>query len=574
MQVRLIGPPKVLDEAGGVVPVRGHQVLAVLTRVLLAERPLTRRELSRELFPETADPLGTLRWCLAALRRALDAPDLLTGDPLVANLPSHVVVDVVQLSEGTYDPVGAGDLLEGVEPRASSEFDLWLLVQRHRVAAQVDALLRREAMTASTLGEADRALALAETAARRRPLDEGAQILLVACLRGSGHHTAAEQVVAEIETRFRAELGVDPSPALRNAARRHVAAPPPGVTAGSRAQALLEAGEAALGAGAVDAGIESLRQAGRTAEQAGDPALLGRCLRALGAALVHSVRSHDDEGALLLQRAAVTAEEAGDATTASAAHREVGYVDALAGRRPEAQEHLARAQVLATDDQDGLAAVRSVRAFNLADWGRHTEAEQEWEVALDLARASGNGRRLAWGLGLGGWGRLRAGDPDGARAMARECLEVVERLRWISFRPWPAAVLAEARLSARETGKTGEAGGPALDGEFSLSCQLADPCWEAGVARVMSLRALRSGDQAAALAWAEEARTRATRETDVYAALLAEVLVLDLEVGERIGDGDRVTTAALALVGLGTRGHMPHHVTRALEVLRPATTAT
>ncbi len=563
MQVRLIGPPQVLDGHGGVVPVRGHQVLALLTRVLLAERPMTRRELSRELFPETADPLGTLRWCLAALRRALDAPDFLTGDPLVADLPPHVCVDVVQLDEGAYDPVGAGELLEGVEPRASSEFDLWLLVQRHRVAGQVDALLRRQAMTAATLGEADRALALAETAARRRPLDEGAQILLVACLRGSGHHTAAEHAVAEIETRFRDQLGVDPTPALRNAARSHLAAPPPGVTAGSRAAALLDAGEAALGAGAVDAGIESLRQAGRAAEQSGDRALLGRSLRALGAALVHSVRSHDDEGALLLQRAAVTAEEAGDATTASAARRELGYVDALAGRRPEAQEHLSRAQVLAGDDQDGLAAVRSVRAFNLADWGRHEEAVQEWGIALDLARASGNGRRLAWGLGLGGWGRLRAGDVDAARAMAHECLEVVERLRWISFRPWPAAVLAEAGLRADE------AVGTDLEQVFSLSCQLADPCWEAGVARVMSLHALRGGDPATAMTWADEARSRATRETDVYAALLAEILALDLQIGERIGDGDRVTAAALALVGLGTRGHMPHHVVRALEVLQP-----
>lgn len=564
MYVRLIGPPQILTGEGRVVPVRGHQTLAVLARVLLADHPPTRRELAQELFPETTDPLGSLRWCLAALRRALGAHDFLVGDPPARTIPPHVRVDVVQLAEDRYDPNGAGELLEGVEPRASSEFALWLLVQRQRVAAQIDGLLRRETMAASTLGDTDRALALAETAARRSPLAEGAQILLVASLRESGRQAAAVAVVEEVEARFRRELGVDPSPALRNAARRHVAAAPPGVPARSRALALLEAGEAALAAGAVDAGIESLRHGGRAAEEAKDPQVLGRALHSLGSALVHSVRGHDDEGALLLARAVQTAGEAGDGATAASAHRELGYVDALAGRRPEAEAHLAAAQALAGDDRNLQGAVCSVRAFNLADWGRHPEAAAEWDSAVGLSRASGNRRRLAWALGLGAWGRLRAGDPGTARTWSRECLELVGDRGWISFRPWPAAVLAEADLAV---GAVDE--GSTLDREFALSCQLADPCWEAGTARVLAMRSLARGQAETARRWVDEARTRVSRETDVYVALQAEVLALDLEIAEATGDADRVSASALALLGLGARAHMPHHVDRALEVLRP-----
>ncbi len=76
MRIRLIGPPHI-SAGDRLRPVRGHQVWALLARVLLADRPLTRSELSSELFPDTADPLGSLRWCLATARRALDAADFL-----------------------------------------------------------------------------------------------------------------------------------------------------------------------------------------------------------------------------------------------------------------------------------------------------------------------------------------------------------------------------------------------------------------------------------------------------------------------------------------------------------------
>ncbi len=562
VRICLIGTPRLMggDERR---PVRGFQAWALLARVLLADRPLSRRELAAELFPETADPLGSLRWCLAALRRALDAPDSLTGDPVRVDLPDHVTVDLLDLAEGRFDPAEVGDLLEGVEPRSSTAFELWLLVQRQRAASQLDALLRREVMAAAAVGDVDRALALAEVAARRQPLDEGAQILLVASLRQGGRYDAAAAAVDSIEARFAAELGTSPTPALRSAARRDIAAAPPGVPARSRALSLLEAGQAALAAAAVDAGLESLRLAARVAEESRDDQVFGSCLRALGAALVHSVRSHDDEGALLLERAAMVALAAGDEATAASAHRELGYVDALAGRRPAAEVHLAQAESLVGSDTDLLAAVRSVRAFNLTDWGRHKAALSEWDLALELARASGNQRRLAWALGLGGWGRLRAGGHDAARGWLRECLGVVSEAGWISFRPWPAAVLAEVELTAGRPGQM-----PDLRQEFALSCQLADPCWEGGTARVLAMKSLAAHEPAEALGWIDEARRRVSRETDVYVAMQAAILATDIAITSELGHEERVAGTARALLELAARAHMDDHVELAAAILQ------
>jgi DNA-binding SARP family transcriptional activator len=562
VRLRLLGTPHVVADAGAPA-VRGLQAWGLLARVLLADRPLTRRELAAELFPETGDPLGSLRWCLAEVRRALGAPEFLTGDPIRPDLPAHVSVDVLDLLAGRLDPTETGDLLEGVEPRASDEFGLWLLVQRQRLASEIDTLLRREVMSAAAVDDVDRALALAELAAKRQPLDEGAQVLLVASLRQAGFHEAAVAAVEAAEERFERDLGVRPTPALRSAARPEISEAPPGVPARSRALSLLEAGEAALVAGAADAGIESLRQAARTAESAGDEQVLATSLRALGVALVHAVRSHDDEGALLLERAATVATAVGDNATAATARRELGYVDALAGRRPQAEIHLAEAESLADGDVDLRAAVRSVRAFNLADWGRHEDAVPEWEAALDLARSSGNKRRLAWALGLGGWGMLRAGHRDAARAWARECLSVVTGSGWISFRPWPAAVLAEAELAdgARDHGSD-------LHQEFALSCQLSDPCWEGGTARVLALGELAEGRPQEALSWIDQARRRVTRETDVYVAMQAAILATDVDISTRLGHEERAMGSARALLELAARGHMDDHLDRAAAVLR------
>jgi len=315
----------------------------------------------------------------------------------------------------------------------------------------------------------------------------------------------------------------------------------------------------------VDSGVETLRQAARVAEESSDNQMLGRCLRELGTALVHAVRSHDDEGALLLQRAAEVAAAVGDASTTAAAHCELGYIDALAGRRPGAEDHLVEAEALVAGDTGQLASIRSVRAFNLTDWGRFDDALEEWGIALELARSAANPRRLAWALGLGGWAQVRAGDHGMAAAWLRECLNVVTSSGWISFRPWPVAVLAEAKLAAGSPERMLD-----LHQEFALSCQLSDPSLESATARALALQTAGGGDTGGALTWIDEAGRRVGRGTDVCVGMQGAILATDIELSTSRGEGDRAAASARTLLELAARTHMDGYLDLAMKALRSA----
>src|SRR4051794_37739389 len=115
--VRLLGRPEV--EIDGIVtaPPRGQKAWGILAYVILAERPVTRSELAELLFDGADDPLGALRWSLAQLRRALEAPEALRGDPVALGLPDGAWVDVIELASEAPDPaVVRGELLAGFDP--------------------------------------------------------------------------------------------------------------------------------------------------------------------------------------------------------------------------------------------------------------------------------------------------------------------------------------------------------------------------------------------------------------------------------------------------------------------------
>ena len=179
LHIRLIGAPRIEGPDGELRELRGKKPWAVLARVLLADRPLTRRELSAELFPEAADPLGSLRWCLASIRKAIGSAEVLTGDPIRREMPDWVDVDVHHLRNGLVGTADYGELLEGVDPPCGPEFSTWLLVARQQVSSRIAAQLRDATITAISRNQHDLAVELAEVAARRSPYDEGAHVLLV-----------------------------------------------------------------------------------------------------------------------------------------------------------------------------------------------------------------------------------------------------------------------------------------------------------------------------------------------------------------------------------------------------------
>ena len=374
--MRLLGHPRIEDGTGQPCQSpRGQKSWALLGRVALAERPLSRGELAAELFPEADDPLGALRWCLADLRRSCEDPQLLRGDPV--SLPARSFwLDVWALWDGSLPAADiGGELLAGVEPRNCPAFDMWLMLARGRCAARSMEELRQAALRLLAAGDAEAAAEWAGRAAAQDALDEGAQELFLRALVAAGHPARAAVYLASCEAALARE-GIVPSPALRAAALAPSASPPVGLRASVVAGSLLRAGTAALDAGSVDAGIETLRRAAEEAERASEPLLYADVLRTLGSALVHSVRGFDGEGAVVLHRAIAAARTAGSHGLAADILRELAFVDLQAGRHASAARALreASAQADAVCDQALSAGVLAIRGMNEADQGHHDTA--------------------------------------------------------------------------------------------------------------------------------------------------------------------------------------------------------
>jgi DNA-binding SARP family transcriptional activator len=494
-RVWLFGRPRIEGDRQVYPRPRGVKSWALLARVALAERPQQRRELAAELFCDADDPLGALRWCLADLRRSLGSATLLRGDPLRLK-PDELWLDVWALEDGTL-PTGdiGGVLLDRVELRDCPGFETWLLLARSRCVVRSMEELRQRALSLLAEGDAQAATDAAGHAARLDPLNEDAQELFLRALVAAGHAGLAAVHLASCEATFARE-GLVPSPALRAAARDPGARPRSRVRVGVVAESLLRAGSAALAAGAVDAGVETLRRAAEEAEQAADPALQAAVLSALGAALVHAVRGFDGEGAIVLHRALLAARAAGRSAAVADILRELAFVDVQAGRHASAARALREAsRAAATVDDGGLVAgILGVNGMNEADRGRHLEAAALLTDSADTARAAGRRRQEAWSHGILARSLMLAGQLEPARRAAERSIAVALDERWNAFLPWPQVLRAQCLA---EAGRWTEAGAEA-EHAFALACELGDPCWEGMAARLLGLVAVNAGDSAAA----------------------------------------------------------------------------
>jgi DNA-binding SARP family transcriptional activator len=557
--IRLLGRPSIVRDDEDVSRlVRGRKSWALLARILLTSRPVSRREIASELFSDALDPLGSVRWCLASLRRAI-GPQAFVGDPIQINLPAGATVDVWNISSGECDIERAGPLLDGIEPHAASEFATWLLVERERVASLVD-----EPWFAMAAGDYARAIGLAEGGARRRPFEETFHILLAKSLVLGGRPEAALAHVEATEKAFVEELGEKPSSALRMAARQSVSPPALGVAPRAVVEALIQSGVAALSAGAVEAGLDCLRRAVTDSEAAQDRYLTAKSLVELGSALFHSVRGYDKEGETLLRRAAELAEQCGDEDIASSSLCELGYVEAFAGRRLAAAKFLKAALECAGDDRGRLARIHAIAGFNLVDWGRVEEGLSHYEWSLEHARAAGNRRREIWSLGFGGWGQLAANQPETARSWLKRCVDLCDEMRWLAFRPWPFAALAEARLRLGEEPASLRAG---LEDAFALSGQLSDPCWEAATSRSMALTYEAAEDYKPAIRWLANARNHCLRANESYAGLLVAILSDQARIHGKAGELTTAAAVARELVSVAAGAHADAHLRRGLAML-------
>jgi tetratricopeptide (TPR) repeat protein len=463
---------------------------------------------------------------------------------------------VLALASG--DPeLARGELLEGIDPGGGAAFEAWLLVERRRMAGMCEAVLRDAALQALAEGAELDAAALASRALALDAFDESAHELLVRCLARAGEVGAARRHANACDVLFRRELGRAPDPRVRRAADEHGARDAP--AGGDRVAALgqLEAGRAAVAAGAIEPGIACLRQACAEARAVGEPALLARALAALGVALVHAIRGHDEEGAAVLHEALPLAEAIGEPDMAAKVCRELGFVEVQAGRAASAGRWLLRAHRLARGERE-RAAVLGVRGMALSDRAHYEAAMALLGESAEAARRCGDLRQAAWSLALLGRARLLRGELADAVAALDESLALVEQEGWVAFQPLPEALRAEAALGQDDPDRATAL----LDHAFSLGCRLGDPCWEALAARATGLVLEAAGERAGALGHLRDAATRAARVADPYVWVQAHCL--DALAGVEIADGAPEARERVAqLDRLAARSDMRELVVRA-----------
>jgi len=135
LDVRLLGRPVVLIDGVAAPPPKGAKPWGLLAYLAATGQAHPRTELAELLFCEAADPLGALRWNLAALRRLLCRPDALKGDTIRLDL-SDAVIDSQQLEGGqvaVFEPRTSGMLLSGLSFPDSPRFEMWLTGERARL---------------------------------------------------------------------------------------------------------------------------------------------------------------------------------------------------------------------------------------------------------------------------------------------------------------------------------------------------------------------------------------------------------------------------------------------------------
>ena len=517
LTIHLLGSPRLEREGQAVEAPRGHKAWGLLAYLVAARVPPSRERLAGLLFPEADDPLGALRWTLSTLRRSLGEHAQLGGDPVRLELPPGTFVDVEALSGGSWSEAialpGLGhELLDGLAFRSSPGFELWLESERRHLAGVTAAVLHQASLALLGRGDATGAAQHASELVRLNPYDENAHVLLVRCLRAAGELDAAVRQAEDCTELFRRELGTEPTPALRFAAT--VSEVPVAARVSGRAGVLaqVEAGEAALGAGAVEVGVQRMRAAVAAARSVGDRELLAGALVALGGALVHSARGNDEEGAAALQEGTTLAEEVDRNDIAATGWREISWVQFLRAHYERAEESVTRTQELAEGRDEDLAWVDLIRGASRHDVGDHAAAGEYLRSAVARSERLPAGQPLGQALTMLGRFHLHRGETEDAVHLLDRALAEAAARGMTAFVPWPESFRGEIDLALGDL-DTAEA---RFEHAFALGCQVGDACWESVGIRGLGLTAAARGDSDRALELLAEAPKLCRRLPDTY----------------------------------------------------------
>ncbi|MGI8708227.1 MAG: BTAD domain-containing putative transcriptional regulator [Actinomycetota bacterium] len=486
LTINLLGAPDVQRDGVPTPSPKGKKVWALLAFLIRSDTPVSRERLASLLFADADDPLGALRWNLAELKRLLGVKDILRGEPIALSLPPGTEVDVEGITKGTWRQamsIGTigGTLLEGLSFPKLPSFETWLLTERRHLANASASVMREAALGRIAAGAPEDAIKLARKLVEIDPLDESYQALLIRSLAASGDRRGARSQLEATRALLMKELGVEP-------------------------------GRAAVAAGAVDAGLESLRQAATEAQVVGDSALEAQALFALGSSLIHTPRGRDMEGSVVLHQAIDVASKAGLANLVAGARRELGYVELLAGRYDRARGWLDQALEAVDDDIAEEAAIRTVLGACWSDTAHYPDAFVELEKAIALADEAAVAKQISFASAFLGRAQLLTGAVSEARETMLRSKELAEQEGWTSFVAWPEALLGDCMLADGDVDEAADL----YQHAFTLGCHFADPCWEGMAARGIGLVKSLRGDPEEAIDWLDDARTRCVRIADAY----------------------------------------------------------
>ena len=561
VSIHLLGVPRVLRASGEPVPLRGHKAWGLLAYLVAQREAASRAHLARLLFEDAEDPLAALRWNLTELRRALGTESL-RGEAIALPREAIAFVDVDVLTRGLWAdglrlPGLGRELLEGQAFASSPAFEVWLYAERRRMQATTQAVLHEAALAQLAAGASRAAAELAGRLVSLDPFDENANVLLVRCLAAAGDGVGAAHQAAACRERFMRELGVAPSPALGDALHTVTATTtsrPATGRAGVLAQ--LEAGEAAVGAGVLDAGLQCLRRAIVDADAGADPVLRTRVRVALGGALVHAARGRDEEGAAALHEALAIGHDCAPAL-AAAASRELGYVEFLLGHYDRALTWVARAEALAVREPVELARIAIVHGMTLSDMAYYATSVERFRAAQAWATSAGDTKMLVHAESMMARTLVLIGQYDEASVLLERSIDQARRL-WAAFLPWPLAFRAEVDLLGGHFEEAAER----FDHAFALGCQLGDPCWEGVAGRGLGLVAAARGEPHRAVAILEDALARCARLPDAY--LWGRASVLDALCGVAVAQRLPAASRWVAqLLDVAARAGMREFVVRA-----------
>ena len=558
--IQLLGVPQVVLHDGTVVVLRGHKAWGLLAYLAAHQRAVSRQHLGRLLFEDAEDPLAALRWNLTELRRAL-GPASLRGEAIALDRRSMASIDLDVLrrggsSEGVRLPGIGRELLEGMNFSGSPSFEVWLQAERRRMQATSQAVLHEAALARLAAGESGEAVDLAGRFLELDPLDESAQVLLVRCLANAGDGVGAARQAAACRELFLRELGVSPGPALTDALHTATSAAvsrPSTGRAGALAQ--IEAGEAAIGAGVLEPGLQCLRRAIVDADATGDATLRARARVALGGALVHAARGRDAEGAAALHQALTIGRDAAPQHVAAAC-RELGYVEFLLGRYERALTWVERAEPLVRSDVAERARVATLHGSILSDMAHYDAARVQLRQAQSWAEEAADTKQNIYAESMAGRLLLLTGDLDEAAVVLERCIGEARRM-WTAFLPWPQSFRAEVDLLRGRI----DAAADRFEHAFALGCQLADPCWEGIAGRGLGLVAAARGDVEGATVILLDTLQRCGRLPDAYIWGSAYVLDAACTVAIETGD-DRAPAWADRLLAISARAGMRELVAR------------